>query len=173
MLRTDKEKVVSSVTEYFSKSKAAFVVDFKGLTVEQVTNLRKKLRGVKAEMKVVRNTLAKRALQGDAKRSGVFADHLVGTNAFVFAFEDAASVAKLIADFAKDNEKMQLKVGEMDGQALDKNRIIALAKLPSKDVLRAMFLGVLNAPATKFVGTLAAVPSGFVRLLAAKEQKGA
>ena len=173
MLRSDKEKVVTTVGEYFAKSKAAFVVDFKGLTVEQVTTLRKKLRGIKAEMKVVRNTLAKRALNQDAKRIKAFGDHLFGTNAFVFAFEDAAATAKLISEFAKDNDKMQLKVGELDGTALDKKGIEALAKLPPKEILRAQFLGVLNAPATKFVGTLAAVPSGFVRLLNAKKEKSA
>jgi len=171
MLRSEKENVVSTMTDYFGKSKASFIVDFKGLTVEQVTTLRKKLRGVQAEMKVVRNTLAKRALMKDSKREGILKDQLTGTNAFVFAYEDVSATAKLITEFAKDNEKMQLKIGEMDGQALDKSRIEALAKLPSKEVLRAQFLGVLNAPATKFVGTLAAVPSGFARLLNAQKQK--
>jgi large subunit ribosomal protein L10 len=171
MLRSEKENIVTSVGDYFSRSKASFVVDFKGLTVEQVTTLRKKLRGIQAEMKVVRNTLARRALAKDAKRDGVFKDQLTGTNAFVFAFDDVSATAKLIADFAKDNEKMQLKIGEMEGQTLDKKRIETLARLPSKDVLRAQFLGVLNAPATKFVGTLAAVPSGFARVLNAQKQK--
>jgi large subunit ribosomal protein L10 len=171
MLRTEKENIVSSMVDYFGKSKAAFVVDFKGLTVEQVTSLRKKLRGIKAEMKVVRNTLARRALVNDSKRESVFKDQLTGTNAFVFAFDDVSATAKLIADFAKDNEKMQLKIGEMDGQSLDKKRIEALAKLPPKDVLRAQLLGLFNAPATKLVGTLAAVPGGFARLLAARKEK--
>lgn len=171
MLKADKENVVKAMTDYFSRSKASFVVDFKGLNVEQVTTLRKKLRGIKAEMKVVRNTLARRALDGDSVRQGVYKDSLIGTNAFVFAYDDVSATAKLIADFAKDHEKMQLKVGEMDGQALDKKRIEALAKLPSKDVLRAQLLGLFQAPMSKFVRTLNAVPGGFVRVLEAHKQK--
>ncbi len=171
MQRTEKESVVAAVTDHLKRSKASFIVDFKGLNVEQVTSLRKKLRGIKAEMKVVRNTLARRALSTDSVREGVYKDQLVGTNAFVFAYDDVSATAKLIADFAKDNEKMQLKIGEMDGQTLDKKRIETLAKLPSKDVLRAQLLGVFQGPMSKFVGTLAAVPGGFVRVLAAKKTK--
>jgi large subunit ribosomal protein L10 len=115
--------------------------------------------------------LVRRALADDAKRSGALKEQLVGTNAFVFAYDDVSAAAKLLSDFAKDNEKLQLKVGEMDGLALDKKRIEALAKLPSKEVLRAQFLGVLQAPMSKFVRTLSAVPGGFVRVLNAQKQK--
>lgn len=171
MLRSDKENVVKSMLDHMSRAKAAFIVDFKGLNVEQVTSLRKKLRGINAEIKVVRNTLARRAIATDPKRESVFKDQLTGSNAFVFAYDDVSATAKLIADFAKDNEKLQLKIGEMEGQSLDRKRIEALAKLPSKDVLRAQLLGLFNAPMTKFVGTLAAVPGGFVRVLNAHKLK--
>jgi large subunit ribosomal protein L10 len=169
--RQQKETAVKSVKDQLSRAKAAFLIDFKGLNVEQVTTLRKKLRKIDSEMKVVRNTLAKRAIKDDAKTDAALKTHLVGTNAFVFAFEDVSASAKLLVDFAKDNDKLEVKVGVMEGTALDSGKITVLAKLPSKDVLRAQLLGMLAAPATKFVGTLAAVPGGFARLLNAYKTK--
>ncbi|MGE3973446.1 MAG: 50S ribosomal protein L10 [Bdellovibrionales bacterium] len=171
MDRQQKENAVKSVKDYLGRSKAAFLVDFKGLNVEQVTSLRKKLRGISSELKVVRNTLAKRAIVDDAKTDAALKNYLVGTNAFVFAYEDVSASAKLLVDFAKDNDKLEVKVGVMEGTALDKGKITTLARLPSKDVLRAQLLGVLAAPMSKFVRTLAAVPSGFVRVLDAKAKQ--
>jgi large subunit ribosomal protein L10 len=168
--RADKAQEIASLSEKFGRSKAAFLVDFKGMTVEQVTSLRKKLVPVEAEMKVVRNTLAVRALM-DHPQSEVLKDSFVGNNAVVFAYSDASASAKALADFAKDVELLQLKAGVMDGKKLDINGIKALASLPTKDVLRAMLLGTLQAPMQKFVGTLNAVPSGFVRVLAAQQEK--
>lgn len=169
--RADKAQEIAFLSEKFGRAKAAFLVDFKGMSVEQVTSLRKKLVPVESEMKVVRNTLAVRALMDHPKSESAIKDFFVGNNAVVFAFGDASASAKALADFAKDVELLQLKVGVMDGQKLDTNRIKALANLPSKEVLRAQLLGVLQAPMSKFVGTLNAVPSGFVRVLAAQKDK--
>lgn len=169
--REEKSTEIASLTEKFGRAKAAFLVDFKGMTVEQVTNLRKKLVPVESEMKVVRNTLALRALGDHPASKTALEKNLVGNNAIVFAFGEAPATAKALSDFAKDVEILQLKVGVMEGTALDKNGIKALANLPSKDVLRAQFLGVLNAPASKFVRTLNAVPSGFARVLGAQRDK--
>jgi large subunit ribosomal protein L10 len=171
--RAEKAQEIASLSEKFGKAKAAFLVDFKGMTVEQVTSLRKKLVPVESEMKVVRNTLAIRALM-DHPQSESLKGSFVGNNAIVFAFGEAPASAKALADFAKEVELLQLKAGVMEGQTLDTNGIKALANLPSKEVLRAQFLGVLQAPMSKFVGTLNAVPSGFVRVLAAhKDKQGA
>lgn len=167
-----KAEEIASLSEKFGRSKAAFLVDFKGMTVEQVTSLRKKLVPVEAEMKVVRNTLAVRALM-DHPKSEALKDDFVGNNAIVFAYSDASASAKALTDFAKDVELLQVKVGVMDGSKLDKNGIKALANLPTKEVLRAQFLGLLQQPMAKFVGTLAAVPAGFVRVLAAQKDKSA
>jgi len=169
--RADKAQEIAFLSEKFGRAKAAFLVDFKGMSVEQVTSLRKKLVPVESEMKVVRNTLAVRALMDHPKSESAIKDSFVGNNAVVFAFGDASTSAKALADFAKDVELLQLKVGVMDGQKLDTNGIKALANLPSKEVLRAQLLGVLQAPMSKFVGTLNAVPSGFVRVLAAQKDK--
>ncbi len=168
--RADKEQGVKSLAEKFAKAKAAFIVDFKGMRVEQVTELRKKLHPVESEMKVVRNTLAKRALKQYPEFEKALASSFKGTNAIVFAYGDVVSSAKALSNFSKDVELFQLKTGMMDGQALDENRIKFLSTLPSKDQLRSQFLAVLCAPATKLVRTLNEVPSSFVRVLAAKKE---
>ena len=169
--RAEKSQEIASLSEKFGRAKAAFLVDFKGMTVEQVTSLRNKLVPVESEMKVVRNTLAVRALLDHPASGSAISSSFVGNNAVVFAFGEAAASAKALSDFAKEVELLQLKVGVMDGQKLDSNGIKALANLPSKDVLRSMLLGTLQAPMQKFVGTLNAVPSGFVRVLAAQKDK--
>lgn len=169
--RADKANLISDISSRFSKAQAAFLVDFKGMTVEQVTNLRLKLRKADSEMKVVRNTLALRALSEFPKEKTALEKSLTGTNAIVFAYKDASATAKTLSEYASDVEKMELKVGVLGGEALDKAKIKYLATLPPLEILRAQFLGLLQAPATKFVGTLAAVPGGFARLLGAQKVK--
>lgn len=172
MDRSQKVQAITSLSEKFGRAKAAFLVDFKGMNVEQVTSLRKTLTPLQAEMKVVRNTLAKRALLEHPKSEAAIAKSLSGTNAVVFAYEDVSAAAKALADFARDVEALELKTGVMDGSALSKQQITYLATLPGKEVLRAQLLGVFAAPMSKFVRTLSAVPGGFVRVLAAKKDKG-
>lgn len=171
--RADKEQGVKLITEKFAKAKAAFIVDFKGLKVEQVTDLRKKLFPLESEMKVVRNTLAKRALKDHPDIEKALASQLTGTNAIVFAFGDITATAKTLSNFAKDIELFQLKTGVMDGKAMDENKIKFLATLPGKDQLRAQLLGVLCAPASQLVRTLNEVPSSFARVLKAKADQQA
>lgn len=171
MTRAQKAETVKSLAEKFGKAKAAFLVDFKGMKVEQVTTLRKKLNPVESEMQVVRNTLAEKALEQFPQAEKVLGNVMRGTNAIVFAYGDVTASAKVLSDFAKDVELLQLKVGVMDDTALDQEKIKYLATLPTKEVLRAQFLGLLQAPMSKFVGTLNAVPSGFARVLAAQKEK--
>ncbi len=171
MTRAEKSEMVKSLAEKFGKAKAAFLVDFKGMKVEQVTSLRKKLHPVESEMQVVRNTLAEKALEQYPEVEKVLKGVLRGTNAVVFAYGDVTASAKVLSTFAKDVELLQLKIGVMENAALDQEKIKYLATLPSKEVLRAQFLGLLQGPMSKFVGTLNAVPSGFVRVLAAQQEK--
>lgn len=154
MTRATKEQEISNLTEKFSKSKGAFVVDFKGLKVEQVTSLRKALDKSESEMKVVRNTLARRALKDFPKVDEAISSAMKGTNAIVFSFGEVNATAKTLADFAKDNELLQIKTGVMEGEKLDDAKIKFLATLPGKDQLRAMFLGVLQAPGSKLARCL-------------------
>lgn len=167
MLNTKESKTqeIALLSEKFGRSKAAFLVDFKGMDVESVTKLRKTLKPIDSEMKVVRNTLAIRALADHPKIKPVLEDKLVGTNAIVFSYSDPSASAKVLSKFGDDVEAFQLKSGVMDGQALDQSRIKYLATLPSKQELQAKLLGVFAAPMTKLLGTMQAVPGGFVRVL--------
>jgi len=167
--RARKATEISGISDRFSRARAAFLVDYKGMDVEQVTNLRKGLHPLNAEMKVVRNTLTKIALKDHPKEEEALSDKMVGTNAVVFAFEDPVAPAKFLSDFSKEVDKLQMKFGVLAGDPLDEGKIKYLATLPSKDELRAKFLGTLQAPAQKFVPA-----SNFARLLAAyKDTKGA
>lgn len=147
--RADKEQEIKLLTDKFTKSKGAFVVDFKGMKVEQVTSLRKKLHTSESEMKVVRNTLAKRALKDHPAVEKALNASLSGTNAIVFSYGEVNATAKVLADFAKDVEVLQIKTGIMDGEGLDAAKINFLATLPGKDQLRAQFLATLNASGAK------------------------
>lgn len=172
MTREQKQQEISSLSDRFGRSQAAFLMDFKGMNVEQMTDLRKKLAPIQSELKVVRNTLAKLALKEHPEQEKALSEKFVGTNAVVFSYEDASTAAKALTEFAKDVEELVLRSGVMDGNALDEKGIEALSKLPGKDELRAMLLGTLQAPMSKFVRVLNEVPSGFVRTLNAyKGQK--
>lgn len=152
--REIKERQVKSLADMFAKARGAFIVDFKGMKVEQVTNLRKKLIHSESEMKVVRNTLARRAFKDHPAVEKAFGGSMTGTNAIVFSYGEVNTTAKVLADFAKDVEVLQIKTGMMDGEALDDGKIKFLATLPGKNELRAMFLGVLNAPGSKLARCL-------------------
>ena len=118
-----------------SKGDTLNCVDYKGMNVEQVTSLRKKLSSLKSEMKVVRNTLAIRALKDHPASEKAIADDLVGTNAFVFAYDDVTASAKALSEVSKEIENLKLKSGVMDGEKLDAKKITHLATLPSKEAL--------------------------------------
>lgn len=167
MTRAQKAENIKVLVDKFSKARAAFVVDYKGLNVEEITKLRKTLSPLDSEMKVVRNTLAKLALKENPDMDESFAEVFTGPNAVIFAYGEAPAPAKALDEFAKEVEELEIKSGAMDGQTLSKEKITYLAALPSKDELRAKLLGVFEAPSTKFVRTLNEVPSKFVRLLSA------
>jgi large subunit ribosomal protein L10 len=163
--RAQKAQQIQELSERFQRAKAAFIVDFQGMTVQQVTSLRKTLTPLNAEMRVVRNTLARLALKNHPEAEKAVSDKFVGTNAIVFAYEDVSASAKVLSEFGKDVEQFKLKSGVMEGAALDAARIKYLSTLPTKDVLRAQLLGTFMAPATQFVRVLNAVPSGFLNVL--------
>lgn len=168
--REEKAQQITSLSQMFGKAKAAFLVDYKGMNVESVTKLRKTLSPMNAEMRVVRNTLALRAMKDHPSIDSVLSDSFVGTNAVVFAYGDPVAPAKALTDFAKEVEVLQLKTGVMDGAKLDEAKIKYLATLPSKQVLQAKMLGLLQAPMGKMLGTLQAASAGFVRVLNARKE---
>lgn len=173
MINTKEKKaeLIKDLSDSFAKSKAAFLVDYKGMNVEQITTLRKQLSDVGATMKVVRNTLALRALSDYKSANDALSDKLVGTNAFVFAIEEATGPAKTVSNFVKEVEHFKFKAGIMGETVLDSQRLTYLSTLPGKDELRAKLLGTLQAPMSQFVRVLAAVPGGFVNVLNAYKDK--
>jgi large subunit ribosomal protein L10 len=152
--RAKKEQDVQSIKDMFAKAKGAFIIDFKGMKVEQVTSLRKKLIQTDSEMKVVRNTLARLAFKDHPSAEKAFSASMKGTNAIVFSYGEVNLTAKTLADTAKDVEVLQIKSGMMDGNPLDESKIKFLASLPGKDQLRAQFLSVLNATGSKLARCL-------------------
>lgn len=171
MNRADKAAEITALSDRIGKAKAAFLIDFKGMNVEQVTDLRKKVHATKSEMKVVRNTLAIRALENHPDSKSALKDALVGNNAFIFAYDDASATAKELSEYGKTVEQLVIKCGVMEGKALDAATVEYLAKLPSKDVLRAQLLAVFAAPMTNFVRVLNAPATNFVQVLAAYKDK--
>jgi len=166
-----KQAIVAEVSKVLTDSNAAIVAEYRGLTVAQMTVLRRSARQAGVYVRVVKNTLVRRAVMGSQFES--LSDHLTGPLAFT-AGKDPAALAKLLSEFAKDNEKFRITAGSMQGKLMTKAQMTALAKLPSRDVLLATLMGTMLAPVQKFVQTLNEVPSKFVRTLAAvRDQKQA
>lgn len=159
-----KKAVVNDVTDSISGAKAAILAEYRGLTVAQMTGLRTEARNSGVYLRVVKNTLARRAVEGSD--FACLQEHMSGPLAFA-ASEDPVAVAKVLSKFAKDNDNLKITVGAMDGQLIGSTEIEALSKLPSREELLSKLVGTMQAPIQKFVATLNAVPSTFVRTLAA------
>jgi large subunit ribosomal protein L10 len=167
-----KEALVAEFAEKLKLAKAAFLADYRGLNVEQANDLRRKLQAVGVEYRVVKNTLLRLAAKDTAV--ACLDEHLVGPTAIALVTEDPVAPAKALIEFAKQNNVFELKAGMLNGKLLVAADIKALAELPSREELLAKMLGSMSAPATNFVGVLAAVPRSFVQVLAAiKDQKEA
>lgn len=163
--RMDKEKQITMFSNDFDQAQAKFVVQFKGLNVEQMTDLRSRLRAEKAKLKVIRNTLSKKVL----KQSDVLKESedivLKGPNAFVFAFGDASQTAKILREFAEEASFLVLKQGVLDKQVLSDKQVRQLASLPSLEELKAKLLSLFSTPARRCVSLMLEAPSSFVRVL--------
>ena len=172
MNKQNKEALVAEFAAKLKDSKAAFLADYRGLDVDQANDLRTKLREAGVEYRVVKNTLLRLAAEGTD--SACLIEYLSGPTSIALVDEDPVAPAKALVEFAKQNEAFELKAGMLDGKLLAIADIQALAELPSRDELLAMMLGSMSAPATNFVGVLAAVPRTFVQaLVAIKDQKEA
>ncbi|MDR1514227.1 MAG: 50S ribosomal protein L10 [Synergistaceae bacterium] len=167
-----KRREIDALVEKASASGAVYVVEYRGLTVSKATNVRKLIRAAGGEMKVTKNTLMRIALRESGKPTADGIDE--GPNAYVFAYGDVAAVAKALRDFAKEkgNEALVIKGGIMGTKQLSKDQVMALADLPSRDVLLAQLLGVMNGPIRGFVTVLSGPARGLVTALSAiREQK--
>ena len=156
MNRSEKEQLVSQIRDKLVNAKSVVVTRQTGLTVSEVSELRRQMREAGVEFKVLKNTLAKIAVQG-THLEGI-SSLLEGPTALAFSTEDAIAPAKVAAKFANKNDRLKLVGGYLDGQVLDAKGVDALAKLPSLDELRSKILAVLNTPATR-IALLAKEPA--------------
>lgn len=147
-VRAEKERIVADIATKLKESKGTVLVDYRGLNVAQVTELRKQLREAGIEFKVYKNTLARRATQEVDLTE--LDQYLVGPTAIAFSAEDAIAPAKIIADFAKQNDKLEMKAGVIEGKLADVEELKAIAQLPSREGLLSMLLSVLQAPIRNF-----------------------
>lgn len=167
-----KKEIAAELHEHFSKSAVVIVTDYKGLNVAAVTDLRRKLREADVQYKVVKNTLLARASEGtDAEAIKAY---FKGPNAVAFSYTDPVAPAKVLCDFVRENEKLDIRIGVLNGKVLDLDAIKALAKLPSREQLLAQVLSVMNQVPTSLVTALSDVPRRMVNVLnAIKDQKEA
>lgn len=160
MERATKEKLVSEFKERFDRAEAAFVTEYKGVTVEDVSQLRKTLKEGGGEMKVVRNTMARVASKGTDVEG--LSEYFKGQVSISLSYEDPAHTAKALTEFAKVNENLVIKAGILSGKVIDINQIKALSELPSKPELLGQIAGLLNNIPTAVARSLAGVPTKVV-----------
>ncbi|WP_437677459.1 50S ribosomal protein L10 [Sorangium sp. So ce131] len=172
MERSQKEVVVGSVRQKFERMSSAVFVDFKGLNVEAVTKLRDEFRKSGVEYRVVKNTLVRHAIKEHPWAANL-AKNLTGMTGVAWSYEDPSAAAKVVKAFRKDNQKLQIKAGLIEGQILSGDAVESqLASMPGKDELRATLLATLQAPLQQFVQQLNAPLQNFAYLLKAKEDAG-
>lgn len=165
MPTAEKEEKVRETVDDLKSSNAVWVVDYRGLSVQQTETLRRSIRESGASMKVLKNTLTKRAL--DEAGMPTLDDILNGPSAFIFAEGDASASAKVLRDFAKDNDQLEIKGGIMEGREVTSDDVMAIADLPTRDELLSMLLRTMQGPATGLVRVLNGPAESLARVLQA------
>lgn len=169
MDRNSKLQWRDSVVEALDKSKAVFLAEYAGMTVEDLTSMRRELKAAHADFHVVKNTVARKAM-GDRSES-VMTPLMKGQTGLVFAYDDVAAAAKAMSGAAKKFEKLKILGGYMEKEALTPQSVEHLASLPSRDVLLGRLIGCLVAPHKGILGTLNGVQRNFVQVLHAIKEK--
>lgn len=165
-----KKEIVAQVNEAASGALSAVLADYRGMTVDQMTDMRSKARDTGVYVRVIRNTLAKRALAGTEFEC--LQDAFVGPTLVAFSQEDPGAAARLLKDYVKDVEALEVKALAIGGEMLGAESLDTVAKLPTRDEALATLMSVMLAPVTKFVRTLNDVPGQVVRVVAAvRDQK--
>ena len=152
--RNEKQAVMTEVSAKLARAQTVVLAEYRGVKVENLTQLRAKARQQGVSLHVLKNTLARRAIQG-TQFSGLI-DYMVGPLIYGFS-EDVLAAAKVLSEFSKNNDKLILKAGSYDGQVLDKTSLQAFANIPSREVLLARLAGVMQAPVAGFARALAAL----------------
>ena len=166
----EKQAIVAEVNETASRALSAVLADYRGVSVAGMTELRKTAREAGVQVRVIRNTLAKRAFEGTEFEC--MSEAMLGPNILAFSLEDPGAGAKVFQNFAKENEDFEIKALSIGGKLLPADQIDALAKLPTRDEALAMLMAVMQAPITKLARTLNDVPAKVTRVVAAvRDQK--
>ncbi len=171
MANAEKLESVQSLKERFEGVKTAVLTEYRGLTVRQLSDLRKQLKGAAAEYKVVKNRLARLAVKGSALDP--LAPHLKGPMGVAYTRKDPVAVAKALQAFARGNPALTIKVGLVDGEVLAPQALRSLADLPSKEVLRSLLVGAIQGPMSHLVSLLTAPHKELVRVLEARSEAAA
>jgi len=169
MNRTEKEEVIGELHAKMAKARAAIVAEPRGLDVETVTALRKKLRDAKLEYRVVKNTLAARAAKGTPVE--LVADKFVGPTAIVLSYDDVVAPAKLLTEFAKDRDNFVIRAAVVEGKLVDAKGVQALSKLPGLLELRGMIAAMVNQPATRLARLIGTPAQQLARVLGARKEQ--
>ena len=164
-----KKELVNRLNQEFSEAAVAILVDYKGLDVENITKLRAEIRQQGSTMEVVKNTLLRRASQGTD--AALMEEYYLGPSAIVISREDPVAPAKVLVDFMKDNENLEIKAGAFNGQLVGVEEIHQLAKMPSREELLGQLASTLNQVPTSFVRVLNEVPTSLVNVLDAIREK--
>jgi large subunit ribosomal protein L10 len=168
--KEEKKEAIDELHKKFARAKTAVITGYSGINVEQITELRSKLRKAQVEYRVVKNTLARKAAEGTSLEP--LKDHFIGPVGIALGYDDVVAPAKVLYDFNKTQAKLELKIGVLEGKLLKPADIKALASLPSLNALRGKIVGLLQAPASRIVGVLAAPGGQIARVMKAKADKG-
>ena len=166
--KADKQAELQLLEGMFHGADAAILIDYKGINVPQVTELRRELKKASASYKVVKNTLARRALKGTSFET--LTAHFEGTTAIAYTGKDPVALAKTLTTFMKGAPMLHIKAAVVQGQALKATQVVDLANMPGKPELYAKLLFLMQAPATNLVRVLSAVPRDLVNVLANAEK---
>ena len=170
MKKDAKVKLIGELQDKFARAGATFIAEYKGIKAVEMNELRKAMRAASVDFKIVRNTLARRAVKGAGLET--VSGHLKGSTAVAFSYKDAARAAKLLVQFAKDQPNLKIRMGTLGAQIIGLAEIKGLAELPSREVLLAKLIGSMKSPSSGLVCVLAGVTKKFVCVLnAIREQK--